>query len=204
MIRLLRFLFHVEQKLCYNKYMETQRTAGGNELLDSEYILKDVLELPYGASVADLGTGSMAFFTLQAAKIVGDKGVVYGLDVVKEVLSSVAGKAKQEGLINIKTVWTNLEVVGAAQIPPVDYTLLVNTVFQGQDRQAMFNEAYRLTKSEGKLLFVDWKPAVGAVGPAAGIRIRPEEAEAMALNAGFIKVKDFEAGVNHYGIVFKK
>ena len=204
MIRLLRFLFHVEQKLCYNKYMETQRTAGGNELLDSEDILKDILELPYGASVADLGTGSMAFFTLQAAKIVGDKGVVYGLDIVKEVLSSVAGKAKQEGLINIKTVWTNLEVVGAAQIPPVDYTLLVNTVFQGQNRQAMFNEAYRLTKPEGKLLFVDWKPAVGAVGPAAGIRIRPEKAEALALNAGFVKVKDFEAGINHYGMVFKK
>jgi len=184
--------------------METQRSAGGNELLDSEYILKDVLELPYGASVADLGTGSMAFFTLQAAKIVGDKGIVYGLDIVKEVLSSVAGKAKQEGLINVKTVWTNLEIVGAAKIPQVDFTFLVNTIFQGQDRQAMFNEAYRLTKPEGKLLFVDWKQAVGAVGPATGIRIRPEEGEAMALNAGFIKVKDFEASASHYGMVFKK
>jgi len=184
--------------------MDTQRSSGGNELLDAEHILKDVLELPYGASVADLGTGSMAFFTLQSAKIVGDKGVVYGLDILKDVLSSIAGKAKQENLINIKTVWTNLEIVGAAQIPPVDFTLLVNTVFQGQDRQAMLNEAYRLTKPEGKLLFVDWKPAVGAVGPASGVRIRPEDAEAMALNAGFIKVKDFEASENHYGIIFRK
>lgn len=184
--------------------METQRSAGGNELLDAEHILKDILELPYGASVADLGTGSMAFFTLQSAKIVGDKGVVYGLDILKEVLSSVAAKAKQENLINIKTVWTNLEMVGAAKIPLVDYALLVNTVFQGRDRQAMFNEAYRLTKPEGKMLLVEWKPTVGAVGPAAGVRIRPEDAEAMALNAGFIKIKDFEASENHYGIIFRK
>lgn len=184
--------------------MDNKRYAGGNELLDSEYILRDQLELPYGASVADLGCGSMAFFVLQSAKIVGDQGVVYALDILKDVLSSASSKARQEGLLNIKTVWTNLENIGAANIPPVDYTLLVNTVFQGIDRQAMFNEAYRLTKPEGKMLLVEWKPAAGAVGPAAGIRVRPEEAERLAVASGFIKEKDFIAGENHYGMIFRK
>src|SRR3989304_3425099 len=96
--------------------MVNQRYAGGNELLDAEHLLGEVLAIPYGASVADLGCGSMAFFTLQAAKLAGDKGRVYACDIVKEVLSSVEGKARQEGLLNIKTVWTNLETVGAAKI----------------------------------------------------------------------------------------
>lgn len=184
--------------------MENKRYAGGNELLDAEHLLKDVLEVGYGSTVADLGCGSMAFFTLQSAKIAGDKGMVYACDIQKDVLSSVSGKAKQEGFLNIKTVWTNLEISGATQIPPVDFTLLVNTVFQGQDRQAMFNEAYRITKLGGRLLFVDWNPQTGAVGPSKEIRIRQEDAEAMAVNAGFIKEKNFKAGESHYGIVFKK
>ena len=184
--------------------MENNRYAGGSELLDAEFLLKEILGLPYGASVADLGCGSMGFFVMQAAKIVGDKGQVYALDILKEVLSAVTSKARQEGLLNIKAVWTNLETAGAAQIPPVDYTLLINTVFQGQDKQAMFNEAYRLTKPEGKMLFVDWKSAQGAVGPVAGIRVRPEDALKMAKAAGFVKLKDFIAGQDHYGILFRK
>ena len=61
--------------------------------LEPDKILKEVLELPYGASVADLGCGSMAFFTIAAAKLVGDKGVVYACDVIKEILVAFfAGK----------------------------------------------------------------------------------------------------------------
>ncbi len=185
--------------------MDNQRYAGGNELLDPEHLLKNVLEIPYGSKVGDLGCGSMAFFSLQAAKLVGDKGIVYSCDIQKDVLSSVEGKAKQEGLQNIKTVWTNLEMVGATKISgPLDYVLLVNTLFQSKAHQEMLKEAHRLLKKGGKLLLIEWRATSGPVGPAQDMKVPKELAETLTTEAGFKKLKDFEAGNSHYGIIFEK
>ena len=186
--------------------MKDIRYPGGNELLDPKFLLQDVLAMNYGTTVGDLGCGSMAYFALAAAKIVGPKGLVYALDILKEVLSSVESKARQEGLYNLKTVWTNLEIVGAAKIPAecLDYSLLINTLFQTQKHLEMLQEAYRLTKPGGKLLLVDWKAAVGPIGPKKEIRLDPLDAARMAEEAGFKKEKLFEAGQYHYGIVFIK
>jgi len=186
--------------------MNNQRYPGGSELLDPVHLLKDVLEIAYEAKVADLGCGSMAYFTLEAAKLVGSKGQVYACDIQKEVLSSVESKAKQEGLYNIKPIWTNLEIVGATKIPAgsLDYTFLVNTLFQSQKHLEIFQEAYRLTKPGGKLLAVEWKTTGGPIGPEIKIRLAQADIEKMAAEAGFTKEKSFEAGQYHYGIIFTK
>ena len=185
--------------------MDNKRYAGGNELLDPDHLLEDVLEISYGTRVADLGCGSMAFFTLQAAKLVGDKGQVYACDIQKEVLSSVESKARQEGLHNIKTVWTNLEIAGATKIDrPLDYVFLINTLFQSKAHQEMLKEAYRLTKEGGKLLLIDWKASSGPLGPAQDMKVNKELAEKLTIEAGFKKIKEFEAGQNHYGMIFEK
>jgi len=185
--------------------MTNQRYAGGNELLDPEFLLKEILEVPNGARVADLGCGSMAFFSMQAAKLVGDKGQVYACDILKDVLSAVESKARQEGLYNIKTVWTNLEISGATKIDePVDFALLVNTLFQSQKRAEIFVEAFRLLKPAGKLLVVDWKMSSGPLGPAQEIKMPASQAEDLATQAGFAKRNEFDAGQSHYGIIFQK
>ncbi len=185
--------------------MDNKRYAGGDQLLDAEFLLKDVLEIPFGARVADLGCGSMGYFVLQAAMLVGDKGRVYACDILKDVLSAVSGKARQEGLINVKTVWTNLEIVGATKIDePLDYALLINTLFQATKHAEMLSEAYRLLKPEGKLLVVEWRASSGPIGPAADLRMAKETIDELAQSAGFAKIKDFEAGASHYGLIFQK
>ncbi|HAH04556.1 TPA: hypothetical protein DCL28_03315 [Candidatus Komeilibacteria bacterium] len=180
--------------------------AGGNQLLNPLTILRDHLKIAMDARVADLGCGSMGFFSLQAAALAGDKGQVYAVDILKEVLSSVEGRARQAGLYNIKTVWSNLEVVGAAKIPAasLDYALLVNLLFQIKKRHEVFGEAHRLLKDGGRLLVVDWLPAGGAIGPATEMRIDPEEIKQLAAAAGYTLQSEFAAGASHYGLIFKK
>jgi ubiquinone/menaquinone biosynthesis C-methylase UbiE len=186
--------------------MPNHRIAGGNELLDPDYLLKEVLHLNYQSKVADLGCGAMAFFTLQSAKLVGEKGQVYAVDIQKDVLSSVESRARQEGLYNIKTVWSNLEIVGAAKIlsESLDYTLLVNTLFQTVKHQEVVDEAYRLLRPGGRLLLVEWIIAGGAIGPTKEMRIDPSMAKQLATKAGFKVEKEFKAGAHHYGIIFIK
>jgi len=186
--------------------MNRPNLPGGAELLDPEYILKDVLNLAYNAKVGDLGCGSMGFFTLEAAKLIGNKGQVYACDILKDVLSSVESKAKQEGLYNIKTVWTNLEIVGGTKIPSesLDYAFLHNTLFQNQKHLEMLQEAHRLIKPGGRLLIIEWQTAGGPIGPDREIRLAQPDVERMAEDVGFRKEKDFEAGQYHYGVIFVK
>lgn len=177
----------------------------GSELLNPAYLLKEVLQIPSSAFVADLGCGSMGFFTLEAAKLVGDKGQVYACDILKEVLSSMESKARQAGLLNIKTVWTNLEIIGATKLDrEVDYAILKNTLFQSKKQKEMLAEAYRLLKDGGQLLFIEWKASSGPIGPAQEMRVPQETAEQLALEVGFTKVKEFTASNSHYGVIFQK
>ncbi|MFW0838171.1 MAG: class I SAM-dependent methyltransferase [Candidatus Komeilibacteria bacterium] len=179
--------------------------AGGNQLLNPEHILKDILRLDFGSRVADLGCGSMAYFTLAAAHIVGKDGQVYAVDILKDVLSSVQSKAQLQRLDNIKTVWSNLEIYGATQVPTdLDYVFLVTTLFQNTQHLPVLKEAARVLKEGGKMLLVEWLPQNTAIGPALAKRLKPEQIKAYTQEAGFKLQQEFKAGSYHYGMIFEK
>lgn len=182
------------------------KIPGGNELLNAQDILENQLKLVYGARVADLGSGGAGYFTFQAAQIVGDTGLVYSVDVLKMVLKNIEHRAKMFGFHNIKTVWSNLEKYGAAQINDgsLDFAMLVNVLFQNEHPEKILREASRLLRSGGRLLAVDWKQGRFPFGPPAEKRVVREKTEEFAISAGLKKAKGFEAGKFHYGIVFEK
>jgi ubiquinone/menaquinone biosynthesis C-methylase UbiE len=177
---------------------------GGNELIKEDVFAK--LNLAEGMYVGDLGCGNLGFFSVPAAKIVGKEGVVYAVDILKSVLKSVAQIAKEEGLANIKTIWSNLEMVGATKIPPasLDVSMTVNMLFQAKNDKEVFKEAHRLTKTGGKLLVMDWLSISTPFGPKLEDRIKKETAQGFAQDAGFQLVEDFEAGPYHFGLIFVK
>lgn len=63
----------------------------------------DILNIRAGANVADIGAGS-GWFTVRAARRVGDKGQVFAVEINQQYLDHIAGRAKQESLANIRTV----------------------------------------------------------------------------------------------------
>lgn len=63
----------------------------------------DVLGIREGSSVADIGAGS-GWFTVRAARRVGDGGVVYAEDINSEYVKYIDARARREGLANIRTV----------------------------------------------------------------------------------------------------
>ena len=184
----------------------TKIISGGNELLDAAALLSKELGVESAKVVADLGVGGAAYFTMAAAKIVGDRGQVYAVDILKNVLSSVESKARLHRFYNIKTVWSNIEIFGATNMPEafVDYVLLVNTLFQSKKHEDMIKEAVRLMKIGGKLLIVDWSHEGGPFGPADKDKIDPEEVRGIARNNGLAELKFFKAGQYHFGLIFTK
>ncbi len=160
-----------------------------------------------GNTAADFGCGREALFTTAAAEIVTSTGVVYALDVVKDILAIIEEKVEGAGLHNVITVWTDLEVLGAAKKildGTVDVGILSDTLFQSQKRQDMIAECLRMVKPGGKLLVVEWKPTNTPLGPPVENRVHPDEIKQICSSFGMQLLEEFEAGEYHWGQIYQR
>jgi len=181
------------------------KSGGGSALLDVNFILSKA-QISENTKVADLGCGASGFFIFPLAKLVGKRGKVYAVDILKTILETIDKRIKQENLENIKTVWSNLEIFNATKIESgsLDVILLVNTLYQSHKRPEILREAVRLLKKGGLLLVVEWKNIATPLGPPAEERVKADLLKAGAQKLG-LKIEDeFDAGQYHYGIVFTK
>jgi ubiquinone/menaquinone biosynthesis C-methylase UbiE len=178
---------------------------GGTALLDPETII-DRLELKPDMKAADLGAGGVGHFTFAMSRRVGAGGLVYAVDIVQENLKAIKSRAVTEGRTNITTVWSNLEKVGATDIPvaTLDAAILINVLFQNRKIDGIIAESARLLKAGGRLLVCDWRTGGSPIGPAEDWRVSEEEVERFARTANLIRLQSFSAGPYHYGILFAK
>jgi len=65
--------------------------------------IMDLLGIREGSTVADIGAGS-GWFSVRAARRVGNSGLVYAEDINSEYLKYIDNRAKRENLPNIRTV----------------------------------------------------------------------------------------------------
>ena len=182
-----------------------EQTFGKSELLDAGKILQEVLGIEQGQMVADLGAGG-GMFTIQAARLVGDRGQVYAVDIMKSSLSDIESKARMTGFNNVKTVWSNLEIVGAAKIneASLDHAMLVNILFQSKKHYEIMAEATRLLKPGGKLLIIDWSNTAPGFAPPSEMKVDPAQLNAHAVKLNLSLEQEFKAGTYHFGLIFIK
>ena len=156
--------------------------------------------------VADLGCGSSGHFVFPSAKLVGKKGIVYAVDILRTTLETVSKRARIENLANIKTVWSNLEIFGATKIEAgsLDVAMLINTLYQSHKRLEIMRESIRLIKKGGRLIVVEWKNIAAPFGPPPEERVQKEFVENGAKKLGLKPEEEFEAGQFHYGLIYVK
>ena len=65
--------------------------------------IMDILAIKEGSNMADIGAGS-GWFTVRAARRVGNAGVVYAVDINRGYLDYIEKRAKREGLSNIQVI----------------------------------------------------------------------------------------------------
>lgn len=186
--------------------MSHSKVPGGNGLLNPEQILKYELGISVGSYVGDFGCGGAGYFVFQAAKLVGETGLVYAVDILKPVLSNIDSRAKELNLKNIKTLWSNLEKFSACKINnnSLDFGLVINVLFQNKDRHAVLREVARLIKPLGKVLVIDWQAGRFPLGPNPADKISAEEVVKLADEFGLKLARRFEAGQYHYGLILEK
>ncbi|KKW42581.1 MAG: hypothetical protein UY92_C0005G0003 [Candidatus Magasanikbacteria bacterium GW2011_GWA2_56_11] len=141
----------------------------GNNLVDPAALFAQARLQP-GMHIADFGAGRTGHLVFPAGLIIGEHGVVYAVDILKDVLESVRKRAELEGYVNIHTVWADIEQTGKVAIPPrsLDAVFMVNVLFHASDPTLPLSEAGRLLKPKGRIVVVDWVKPLAHLGPAAG------------------------------------
>jgi SAM-dependent methyltransferase len=77
-------------------------SPGRDERLQINRVM-DILAIVPGKTVADIGAGS-GWFTVRAAKRVGDTGAVYAVDINPEAIRYIEARIRKENLHNVKPV----------------------------------------------------------------------------------------------------
>jgi predicted methyltransferase len=112
----------------------------------------DILGIVPGKSVADIGAGS-GFFTVLAARKVGDKGMVYAVDINPQAIHYIDARLKKEDLHNVKTV------LGKADDPLlpalVNAVLLLKTYHEIAEPIVLFRNLRHSLAKEAKVGVID-------------------------------------------------
>ncbi len=177
----------------------------GTALIDP-YKIFEKISLSEGQRVADLGCGRTGHFVFPAVKVVGDKGIVYAVDVVKNILESIKSLARSEGFDNVQTVWSDIELPGKTPIPDgsLDVCFYVNVLFQLKNKQASLQEGARMLKKGGYLVIVDWAKKLGMLGPSPELMVNPDEITSLAAKQNLKFIDKLFPGDYHFSLIFEK
>jgi arsenite methyltransferase len=149
-----------------------------------------------GQVVLDLGSGG-GIDCFLAAKMVGDNGMVYGVDMTSEMVALARKNAAKVGATNVEFRLGEIEhlPIDANSIDVIISNCVINLA---PDKGAVFGEAYRVLRPGGRLQVSDmvWTKAAAPeikgdmeswAGCVAGAMLESEYLAAMTA-AGFIDV----------------
>lgn len=158
-----------------------------------------------GDRVADFGAGRGTFAEI-LSRSVGPSGRVYACDIQRSLVESVSEMVRSRALTNIEPLWCDIEAIGGTKIEDeaIDTVIIINTLFQVDDKGNTLEEAKRILRTGGKLFVVDWSDSFGGLGPVPAQVLSEQDARAYAETHGYIFEHSFDAGDHHYGLAFRK
>ena len=110
------------------------------------------IPLKEGMVVVDYGCGP-GRYTIPAAKLVGNEGKVFTVDIHPLAIKTIKERAVRESLTNIETILVDSYNTGI-QDSSIDLVLLLDTLHMIGNHDALFREIHRILKQDG-ILFMD-------------------------------------------------
>jgi len=180
---------------------EKQKLLGEDReaALQPERLLRK-LGLRSGDTAADIGCGP-GFFTLPAAQIVGERGIVLAGDIQGEMLTAVRGRAHAAGLSNVRVFKTS-ETEIPLPAESFDFVLLAFVLNEVEHRATFLHRAAKLLRQGGRVAVLEWERAETPEGPPLEDRLSRDELVEDAHAAGLRVKEDGELDDASYYYVF--
>ena len=164
--------------------------------------LVNALEIPVGASVAEIGSGT-GYFTWRLAEKVGPAGKVFAVDVQQKMLDLTDDAIKKHRLSNVELV------LGAENDPrlapaSIDLALIANAYHEFSEPEAMLAAVKQSLKPDGRLVIIEFAEGhpFGPQDKAERMTIGQIRAEIEPMGFEIDRVLDLQP-IQH-GLIFTK
>ena len=162
----------------------------------------DALNIPKGATVADIGAGS-GYMTALLARRVGPKGKVYANDIQPRMLDLLRRYMVQQKLTNVEPV---LGAIDDPKLPAdtIDLALMVDVYHEFSEPQKMLRGIRSALKTDGRIVLIEYR------GEDPSVPIKPEhkmtvvQVRAEVEPEGFRFAKTIEILPRQHIIIFVK
>ena len=113
------------------------------------------LKLKPGEAVADIGAGT-GYYTRRLSRAVGEKGIVYAVEIQQEMLDLLTNKMAALKIHNVKPV---LGTISDPKLPPtsLDLALLVDVYHEFDYPYEMISALCKALKPGGRLVFIEFR-----------------------------------------------
>jgi len=177
------------------------RDAELSKILDPEVLILS-FGLKEGDTFVDVSC-SEGLFTIPAAKIVGEKGKVYGIEFSTSALEKIEEYVAQNNMHNIQLINDFPEKVELKDN-------LADFVFYGNVLSEMYNPIKSLKnvdsmlKDTGKLIVLEWKEGDTGAGPTPYAKLGKKRVTAFLEAAGFTIETIKDEGEHLYALIATK
>ncbi len=157
-----------------------------------------------GESVADIGAGT-GIFSVPMARTVGTAGTVYSVEVDAGFLPIIEGKAREQGVGNIRTV---LGEFGDPKLPvrDIDVAFFHDVLHHVEQREAYIRALAAYMAPGSRIVVVDYDKNVPGIPHAdqPEMLIGPEEVAGWMRAAGFDATREIEMFPDKFFVVYTK
>jgi len=156
---------------------------------DCRLLLKALAIRP-GQTVCDMGCGS-GFYTLELAKLVGPRGLVYAVDVQPEMLQMLVRRMAEQGITNIRPV---LGTANDPRLPreSMDLVLCIDVYHEFSHPEAMLARIRESLKDDGRLVLAEFRGEDAAVPIKPLHKMTKAQVRAELEPAGFVLAREFD------------
>jgi SAM-dependent methyltransferase len=160
----------------------------------------NVLKIPKGASVADIGAGS-GFMTVRLAARVGPTGRVFANDVQPQMLNILARRLSNSKITNVTLIEGTID---DPKLPPasVDLEIMVDVYHELSQPQAMLRHLREALKPGGRLVLLEYRKEDPTVPIKPEHKMSVAEAKIEVEAEGFTLAKVDEALPRQHILIF--
>jgi arsenite methyltransferase len=158
------------------------------------------LDLKDGERIADIGAGS-GYFTLRFAHHVGDKGVVYAVDISPDMVVHLNQAVRDAGLDNVRTI---LALPDDPLLPErsVDRIFICDTWHHIANHAHYLDVMKKLLRPGGQVVIIDFQKKETPVGAPMEMRIPRDDVVREFQQNGFALAKEQTFLPYQYFLVF--
>lgn len=162
------------------------------------------LDIHRGMQVMQFGSQKRGHIAHVLAEKVGEKGEVLLVDVLTEELRTVEKEFADRGTHWVHGLMGDFARVNGvpAENQSMDRIIIAHTAWRHPSHEAVIQEATRIIKPEGKILFLDWqKENTHPVGRQVHGHLDMLEAQRLCVQSGCEKVERIINTENHWGFI---